>query len=568
MVRRRMTGPRDTGRAELAARLATGAISLEEFLWAAAAHGLDRREAARLAVESAATATPGSRTIPGSAGEAPGPAGGGPPDGVLRIALPQLSDGMDPAVATYGSGRLVIEQLYSTLMAVGPDGRPYPDLAEWVEVSPDATTYTFGLVPGVEFHDGSPVTADDVVFTFERLLELGEAYHFDPWLTTVAGVAALDPVTVRFRLTQPTAPMLERLAISGTGIVPRAAVTAGRDLIHDPIGSGPFRLAQPWAGGDAPIRLARHTASARGGAPFTPRLAGLEFQAITAEDDRVAALLAGTIDLDSLAGPATIARVAATPGFQVHATPDSRWHWISVNCRHAPLNDARVRRALSLAINRSAIIEEVWSGWGVPLPAGPVAPWSWAHAAGLAGVPEEGDPAAARQLLREAGVPDGYRVAITVTSTQPRLIEECRLIAADLCRAGLDGAVDVVDYATWFDRVIRAGDFQLSGDYWGSPIWDPDDSVSMNTRSGGRWEAGALSDTAFDASIDAGYGTVVNADRQTIYRNAQERMLDVVPIIPTVQPHMLRTSSARLAGFVATPCAQLRTLRDAWIGGL
>jgi peptide/nickel transport system substrate-binding protein len=563
-----MSGPLDTVRADLGGRLAAGVISLEEFLWEAASLGIDRREAAKLAVASAATATPGSQSIPGPANGASLPAiGSGPPDGVLRVALPQLQDGMDPAVATYGSSRLVTEQLYSTLMAVGPDGRPYPDLAEWVEVSPDAMSYTFGLVRGVEFHDGSPVTADDVVFTFERLLEMGEAYHFDPWLATIAGVDAPDPFTVRIRLTQPTGPMLARLALSGTGVLPRAAVAAGRDLAHEPIGSGPFRMAQPWAGGDAPIRLVRHGASARGGAPFTPRLAGIEFLVIPSEDERVEALLAGTIDLDSLAGPGTIDRVAATAGLTVHATPDSRWHWISVNCRQAPLSDERVRRALSMSINRRAIIEGAWQGWGTTLPATPIAPWSWANAPDLAGVPEEGDPAAARGLLREAGVPDGYRLAITVPSTQPRLIEETRLIAGDLRRAGLDAAVDVVDYATWLARVFRDGDFQLSGDYWGSPIWDPDDCVSMNTRSGGRWEAGACSDAAFDASIDAGYGSVVNAERRTIYAAAQARMIERVPIIPVIQPHMLRTSSSLLAGFVATPCAQLRTLRDAWIAG-
>ncbi len=99
---------------------------------------------------------------------------------------------MDPAIATYRTSRLVTEQLYSTLMALGPDGRPYPDLAAWIEVSDDALTYTFGLVDGVRFHDGSPLTADDVAFTFQRLLDMGEAYHFDPWVATIAGADVVD----------------------------------------------------------------------------------------------------------------------------------------------------------------------------------------------------------------------------------------------------------------------------------------------------------------------------------------------------------------------------------------
>src|SRR5262249_51377802 len=162
-------------------------------------------------------------------------------------------------------------------------------LAEWIEVSEDGLQYTFGLVPGVRFHDGSPVTADDAAFTIRRLLDMGEAYHFDPWVATIAGADAIDQLTVRILLTQPTGPILVWLAFGGTGIVPKAALEAGHDLERQPIGSGPFRLAEPWAGGEEPIRLTRHGHSARGAAPFTPRLAGLEFHTIRDDSERAGA---------------------------------------------------------------------------------------------------------------------------------------------------------------------------------------------------------------------------------------------------------------------------------------
>ena len=163
--------------------------------------------------------------------------------GTLRVGLWTAPEGLDPALATTRTSRLLTEQLYSTLTSLDADGRPYPDLAEWIEVSDDLCTYTFGLRPGRTFHDGSPVTAEDVAFSLERIADPAIDYHFEPWTVTMAGADVPRPGVVRLRLKQPTGPMLTWLAFCGSGIVPRAAVLAGRSLDREPIGSGPFRLA-------------------------------------------------------------------------------------------------------------------------------------------------------------------------------------------------------------------------------------------------------------------------------------------------------------------------------------
>ncbi len=483
----------------------------------------------------------------------------------LRVGLWLPVDGMDPAIDTYRTSRLVTEQLYSTLMALGPDGRPYPDLAAWIEVSDDALTYTFGLVEGVRFHDGSSLTADDVAFTFGRLLAMGEAYHFDPWVATIAGVDAIDPLTVRLRLTQPTGPILTWLAFCGTGIVPRAAVEAGRDLSRDPIGSGPFRLAESWPGGDAPIRLAQHDASVRGGSPLRSRLAGIEFRAIPSAEERVAALRSGSIDLDALLDPAAFAEVAETPGLVAHDTPDSRWHWLVVNCRRPPLDDRRVRRAIALAIDRTELLDAGFRGHGTPITTGVIAPWSWAAAPELAGFPATADRDAARVLLAEAGVGPATRFAITASSSLPIAIRQAELVARQLREVGLDAVVEPVDPATSAARVSRDGDFQLATSYWGSPIFDPDDFVWMGFRSGARYDAGSCSTAALDQAMDEGRGTVDQDRRRDAYLRLQDLALDQLPVIPTIQPGHLRATRSNFRGYVPTPCAQLRTLRDAWL---
>lgn len=543
-------------------RLAAGDVSLEQFLWAARDAGIDRRDAAQLAVAARASATPGSVSTGGGT-----PAHPARPDGVLRIGLWLPVDGMDPAISTYRTSRLLTEQLYSTLMALGPDGRPYPDLAEWIEVSDDGRTYLFGIVPGVRFHDGSPLTADDVAFSLNRLLEMGEAYHFDPWMATVAGADVVDALTVRLRLTQATGPILTWLAFCGTGAVPRAAVESGRDLNREPIGSGPFRLARPWAGPDSgePIRLERHDASARGGRPFTPHLAGLEFSAIPSADERVAALLAGRIDIDALMAPEAFAPVAATPGFIAHETPDSRWHWLVVNCRQAPLGDVRVRRAIALAIDRHELLDRGFLGHGLPIGAGVIAPWSFAAPPDLRGFGPRADIAAARALLAEAGVAPSTKLVITASDSLSIALHQAEMIAAQLRAVGLGAEVNAVDSAAYAASVSREGDFQLATSYWGSPIWDPDDFVYMGFRSGARYDAGSCSTPELDELMDRGRGTLDQGERRAAYVALQARAVEQLPVIPTIQPGMLRGTTSRLAGYAPTPCAQLRTLRDAWL---
>ena len=170
---------------------------------------------------------------------------------------------------------------------------------------------------------------------------MGEAYHFDPWVATIAGAEVVDPLTVRIRLTQPTGPILTWLAFCGTGVVPRAAVEAGHDLSASRSARGPFRLAEPWTGGDAPIRLvaprclgARRRTCSRHGSPASSSVPSPLPKSARRPCSR------GRIDLDALLAPEAFATVAATPDRVAHETPDSRWHWLVVNCRQAPLGDS------------------------------------------------------------------------------------------------------------------------------------------------------------------------------------------------------------------------------------
>ena len=162
--------------------------------------------------------------------------------GVLKVAFSADPAGFDPALGPSGMSHVVIEQVYSTLMSVDPDAVPYLDLAESYEASDDGLTYTFKLRDGVKFHDGSPLTAEDVKFTFDRLRAPDSGYSYKSQVETIASVDVVDPLTVKFTLSSPTGPFLTYMAFPGSSIVPKALVEGGHDLNSNPVGSGPFKF--------------------------------------------------------------------------------------------------------------------------------------------------------------------------------------------------------------------------------------------------------------------------------------------------------------------------------------
>ncbi len=540
---------------ELVEQLLAEAISLDEFILGAPAAGLDRVEATRLAAACAALPTPGAGTLATAQPRA---------GGTLRVGLWIGPEGLDAALATTRTSRLLTEQLYSTLTSLDADGRPYPDLAEWIEITDGGETYTFGLRPGVRFHDGTELTAKDVAFSFDRLLTLGEEYHFEPWTVTMAGTEVVDDSTVRLRLNQVTGPILTWLAFCGSGIVPAAAVRGGHDLDRHPIGSGPFRLADGGIGPDGlrgPVRLVRHGAAGMGG----PNLDGLEFRTMTDDAERAQALLRGDIDLDAFVGPSVWPSLVGAAGLETSMVGDGRWHWLMVNCTDPLLADVRVRQAISHALDRQALVDEGLFGLGTTIRGGVVAPWSWAAAADLATYGQRADLDRARSLLAEAGVAPGTPLSVAATAGTPIGIRQAELAAAQLTRAGFDARLDVLEAAAWGDSVRRSGSFQLATSYWGSPINDADDFVYMAYRSGARFDVGTCGTPLLDELLEAGRASIHQADRAGHYLRFAALAADELPLIPTVQPPVLRAHTARLRNFVPLRNAQLKTLRSAWL---
>ena len=164
------------------------------------------------------------------------------PGGVLKAAFSADPAGFDPVRGPSGMSHVVIEQVYSTLMALDPDAKPYPEVAESHEEAADGLSHTFKIRPGITFHNGDELTAEDVKFSFDRLRAKDSGYSYTAQVETIASVDVVDKLTVKFTLSKRTGPFLTYMAFPGSSIVPKKLVDSGHDLNAKPVGSGPFKF--------------------------------------------------------------------------------------------------------------------------------------------------------------------------------------------------------------------------------------------------------------------------------------------------------------------------------------
>ncbi|MCS7207829.1 MAG: ABC transporter substrate-binding protein [Dehalococcoidia bacterium] len=389
------------------------------------------------------------------------------PSGEIVIALTDEPQNLNPIFMDFYAGNW---KSFNGLVKYDQNLQLVPDLAaQMPEISADGRTVTVRLKPGVRFHDGHPLTAEDVVFTWRALADPKVAStlrdRFD-LANVLEDVQAVDSVTVRFHLKRPDAAFLHKLYV---GIVPKHLLE-GQDLNtaafnRQPVGTGPY-VFKEWRAGE---RIVMEANPDYHGGPVG--IARLIFVFINDENARAAQLLAGTVDVAGLP-PRLAATFQNNPRFRVYRIPSADARVAVLPYDEPNLKDPRVRRALSMAVNRQAIVDGVLLGAGEP-----------AYGPFIAGAPPPVipyDPEGAKRLLQEAGWtpgPDGFMQKdgrrLTFTLMHPAHDSVRRDIAlairSDLQRIGVDVQVEGLGWTAIRERFGKAGN--VFG--WGQP-YDPD----------------------------------------------------------------------------------------------
>ena len=459
--------------------------------------------------------------------------------GYLYLRLTNNPTTLDPALITDVQGGGIAAKLFNGLIRFNENLDIIPDIARSWSLSKDQVTYTFRLRRDVRFSNGIRITAQDVKYSFERVLTPrtkapltwvldkieGSKDFIAGKADSVSGIRVLNDHTLVLKLEQPFGPFLSLLAMTTAYIVPREEVERlGEDFGTHPVGSGPYVLSE-WKHGQH-LRLTAREDYFEG----RPKLNGIEYRVIP--EDLTAVLEFETGRLDVLQIPASeYHRYTTDPAWRdlVYGRPGLNTYYLGLNCLRPPFDDVRIRRAVNLAIDRKHILNTVFEKRGV-LAAGPIPPGLWKGAAwrrGLAGYPY--DPDKARALIREAGA-EGSTIKIYITM-EPETLDIVEIIQSYLKKVGLTVEITSLDWSA-LKRAVNDGEpdaFWLS---WWADYPDPENFLfplfhSASVGSGGNRTR--CLDNELDRLIETAQRATDEQQRYKLYRFAEDRIIQDAP---------------------------------------
>jgi peptide/nickel transport system substrate-binding protein len=369
----------------------------------------------------------------------------------LTIGLQLEPPHLDPTSAAAGAiDQVLYANVFEGLTRFGADGSVGPGLAESWEISEDGLSYTFNLHSGVTFHDGTALDAGDVKFTLDRARDAMSQNAQKPLFEGIEAVEVVDDLTVRVTLKQPDGAFLFNMAWGDAVIVAPESIDA---IKTKPVGTGAFRFDN-WVQGDR-ITLVKN--ADYWGEPA--RLEAATFKFISDPTAAFAAMMAEDIDAFwNFPAPENLPQFEADPRFQVLVGSTEGETILSMNNKLPPLDDLRVRRAISHAIDRQAIIDGAMFGLGTPIGTH-FAPHHPDYVDLTAN--SQHDPDLARQLLAEAGLPDGFTT--TLKLPPPSYARRGgEIIAAQLRAVGIETEITNLEWAQWLEEVFRGKDYGLT----------------------------------------------------------------------------------------------------------
>ena len=464
----------------------------------------------------------------------------------LRIGLSSDVTSIDPHWNNSGPNVSLATHIFEPLTLTDKNGRLIPGLAtSWRAVDP--LTWEFKLRQGVKFHDGSEMTADDVIFSLDRPNTLhASPASFTSFMRPIVEKVAVDKYTVRLKTAVPH--VLVPYDLNSIFIVSKKAATASAtnadfDSGKAAIGTGPFKFVA-FKRGDR-VELARNDAY-WGAKPVWDKVT---FRMLSNDAARIAALLSNDVDVIENVPTADVARLAADARFKIDKQVSWRtlfWHMDQYRdvtpfttdkfgkpLAKNPFKDARVRLAVSKAINRDAIVSRVMEGLAVPA-SNLVSPGIFGYNGAIK--VEAYDLPGAKKLLAEAGYPDGF--ALTIHAPNNRYVNDARIaetVAAMLSRVGIMTKVETQPWASYLPHA-RAGEYTMALVGWGSSLGDNTIKNHLGTidekKGYGAWNFGHYSNPELDRQLDHDFTIFDDNAREEAAKAIAALALKDTPVIP------------------------------------
>jgi peptide/nickel transport system substrate-binding protein len=467
--------------------------------------------------------------------------------GDLMIGVAQDAVSMNATNTFDNNSIFIFEQIMQPLFAVTADGKgTRPLLATGYTISPDQLTYTIKLRPDVKFSTGAPMTSTDVKFSIDADTKTGDS-GWGYINAAIDSVTAPDPSTVVVKAKYPWAPLIADLSLFSNAIVPaNYGGQSAADFYTHPVGTGPFMWGE-WQKGRF-LKLVKNPNYWEAG---LPHLNSVQWNVVPDDNTRMLQLQGGQIHIDALPTASTMNTLKSQPSINAQTFPSTELDYIGLNEQKEPFGDIHVRRAISLAIDRKALVDAALFGQGTPANSlfMPGVPYYDQNTKGL-----QFDVAAAKAEMAQSSKPNGFATTLAIKSGDSTQQTDAQIIQSELKDIGITVNIAQIDPTTQHAQV-QQGDYEMAMSVWTMDIPDPDEWVTFAVNpDGGTHSAFTYYDNpAVVALAEQGQKQTDPAARQRIYSDLQNQVAADAPLAWLYYVPYAYPSSTKVTGFSVTP---------------
>lgn len=455
--------------------------------------------------------------------------------GSVVVGMTQDLASLDPHTETDAGTRDVVFNLYEGLVKPASDGSLVPAVAESYELSDDAKIYTFTLRDSITFHDGTPVTVEDVKYSIDRCAEIqGESSAFSMLET----VNVKDDKTIEVVLKDGYSEFLPELALA---VIPKS----NQDPVKNPIGTGPFKFVSYAPGQN--LVLAKYDGYWQEG---VPSLDQVEFKVTADMETAFIELQAGTIDILKYLTSAQAASL--NDNFNIVEGSMNLVQGMYLSGSYEPLADVRVRQALCYAVDRQTINQFLFEGKSHILGSHMIPHMSKYYEPSAETVYTY-DTAKAKELLSEAGYPDGFDLEITVPSSYSQHVDTAQIIVDQLSQVGVKATIKQVEWSTWLKEVYQGGQFQATVIGFDGTLAPNDWLKKYESTSPKNFMK--YSSVEYDKVYNEAFNTVDELKKTELYKQAQMILAEDAAAVYIQDPANLVAVNKKFGGYTFYPTA-------------
>ncbi len=477
--------------------------------------------------------------------------------GKLTFAAVQDAQSMNKSTVFDNNSIWIFEQIFQQLYTVSANGKSVvPQLATGYTVSPNKKTYTFTLRQGVKFSNGQPMTSKDVKFSIDQTTKASQGWGFIN--TAIKSTSAPSPNTFVVHLKYPWAPLLADLSIFANGIIPDNYAGKSETAFYNaPIGTGPFKW-DVWHKGQS-LTLVKNPLYWQKGLPY---LDSITWTDVANDNTRQQQLQGGQAQIDQFPAWSTVTNLQSTQGVHMNLFNSTQTNYLAFNETRKPFQDVHVRRAISLAINRAALVKAVLFGHGKPANSlfPPQVPYYDPNTPGY-----QYNLAEAKKEMAQSSVPHGFSTTIVIPSGNSDYLTISTILQSELKPLGINVKINQLDPNTENTQTQNLN-YDMTLTLWTMDISDPDElaTFAVDPKSGAKSFFTMYNNPTVVNAAHAAERTLVTAKRQQLYNTLQTGAAkDAFMAFLYYSPYPYATTT-NVHGFYVTPLGNMH-MENVWL---